>query len=65
MQLRWSALIALWTILSGPILSGPLMPASRVPASSTISSSGKPISMERAKSSLQQLAIQPTQAAKR
>lgn len=40
MQLRWSALIALWTMLSGPIFSEhTLFPASsRVPASPAMSS---------------------------
>ena len=32
MQLRWSALIALWTILSGPIFSGPPVSSARVPS---------------------------------
>ena len=56
MQLRWSALIALWTILSGPVFSGPLLPSSRVPASPSVSSS-----VQRGKAlpiSLQQLATQ-------
>lgn len=65
MQLRWSALIALWTILSGPVFSGPKpwLPSSHVPASTASSSMNrgklqKPVS-------LQQLAIEQTEAAKR
>jgi hypothetical protein len=30
MEFRWVALLALWTILSGPILGGPTGSASRV-----------------------------------
>ena len=43
MQLRWSALIVLWTMLSGPVFSGhaPLIPSSRVPAAPATSASSR------------------------
>ena len=59
MQLRWSALIALWTMLSGPVFSEhtSFLALSRVPASPSVTSMPLP---SRARQTKPLVAEKPT-----